>query len=734
MPVPRNGLHSSVFSLLVACCLPFLACHSEPLSEATLFQEYSDAIVTIRHMGREGREQGVGTGFVMDREGRIITSLHVIGEARRVKVIFSDGAEYEPESIWAWDRNQDLAVLKISRENLTPLPLGQSSNLTTGQKVMALGNPMGLERSVVGGVLSGVRQFTQGPMIQIAIPIEPGNSGGPLFDVQGQVIGVMNMKSTLTPNLGFATPIDGIRPLLERPNSMAWSQWLRLGALDETRWVTGQPAMWSSKVGRVRVDGVGEGFGGRAYCHWVQRPEHQPYQVEVMVRLTDESGAAGIIFGSDGGDTHYGFYPSNSQLRLTRFEGPSVYDWTILDQVRSSHYRKGDWNHLRVVHRPDTIDCYLNDVLVIQSKDRDLVSGQVGITKFRQTGAEFMSFRVREDGFAESEVTHADGLRQEREKALLEAYLMDSGNLPTSGGGGEKWTSEDYRQVAEKLKKGANFFKEKAEQTHRETIAEALQKMFQSPEGSVDLLKAALWIARHDQPSLDASDYIHEVERMALAIQKRWKEPFSQDQKVESIITYLFVENGFHGSFTDYQHASNSYLNKVIEDREGLPITLSVLFMALAEKCGLDCIKPLPLPGHFMVRQQLASGDEQVIDLFEGGRRLSFTEADQMAWERQGVTVDSQQMQIPSKKDIILRMIRNLQIFAGSEAGLEASLPYLDLALALDAFNTSLLLERASTRLRMGLRDDAKKDFETLLELLPADDSAESIRELYNTL
>ena len=168
----------------------------------------------------------------------------------------------------------------------------------------------------------------------------------------------MNMKSALTPNLGFATPIDGIRPLLERPNSMAWSQWLRLGALDETRWVTGQPAMWSSKVGRVRVDGVGEGFGGRAYCHWVQRPEHQPYQVEVMVRLTDESGAAGIIFGSDGGDTHYGFYPSNSQLRLTRFEGPSVYDWTILDQVRSSHYRKGDWNHLRVVHRPDTIDCY----------------------------------------------------------------------------------------------------------------------------------------------------------------------------------------------------------------------------------------------------------------------------------------------------------------------------------------------------------------------------------------
>ena len=91
---------------------------------------------------------------------------------------------------------------------------------------------------------------------------------------------------------------------------------------------------------------------------------------------------------------------------------------------------------------------------------------------------------------------------------------------------------------------------------------------------------------------------------------------FSQDQKVESIITYLFVENGFHGSFTDYQHASNSYLNKVIEDQEGLPITLAVLFMALAEKCGLVASNPCSA-GHFVVRQQLASGDEQVIDLLK---------------------------------------------------------------------------------------------------------------------
>src|ERR1700736_979903 len=73
-----------------------------------------------------------------------------------------------------------------------------------------------------------------------------------------------------------------------------------------------------------------------------------PYEVAVTVRLDDESGAAGLIFHADGGDKHYGFYPSGGQLRLTRFEGPDVLTWKILNQEASPHYKPGDWNTLKV--------------------------------------------------------------------------------------------------------------------------------------------------------------------------------------------------------------------------------------------------------------------------------------------------------------------------------------------------------------------------------------------------
>ena len=109
-----------------------------------------------------------------------------------------------------------------------------------------------------------------------------------------------------------------------------------LGALDETRWVTDQPAMWVE--GRPGQSGWSrEGLAARL-CHWVQRPEHQPYQVEVMVDLTDET-VPWHYFWLRWWNTLW-LLSEQQSVATHAFEGPSVYDWTILDQVRSSHYRK----------------------------------------------------------------------------------------------------------------------------------------------------------------------------------------------------------------------------------------------------------------------------------------------------------------------------------------------------------------------------------------------------------
>ncbi len=117
----------------------------------------------------------------------------------------------------------------------------------------------------------------------------------------------------------------------------------------------------------------------------------------MSVRLHDESGAAGLIFHADGGDTHYGFYPSSGQLRLTRFDGPDVFAWKVLEQKASPHYRPGEWNTLKVRLEKDRIRCYVNDRLVIESTDDGYTKGRVGLAKFRDTVAEFKHFQIAEE-------------------------------------------------------------------------------------------------------------------------------------------------------------------------------------------------------------------------------------------------------------------------------------------------------------------------------------------------
>src|SRR5207302_2996986 len=116
-------------------------------------------------------------------------------------------------------------------KGLVPLSLGDDARLRDGQAVVALGNPRGLKHSVVAGVVSGRRNFQGRSMIQVAIPIEPGNSGGPLLDRAGRVVGVMTIKSLVTANLGFAMPSSALAPLLRKPNPVAMSAWLTIGAL-----------------------------------------------------------------------------------------------------------------------------------------------------------------------------------------------------------------------------------------------------------------------------------------------------------------------------------------------------------------------------------------------------------------------------------------------------------------------------------------------------------------------
>ena len=283
------------------------------------------SVVVITVAGRDGKQHGLGTGFVVSADGLIATNLHVIGEARPISVQFADGRKFDVAAVHASDRALDLAIVRIDASELALLKLGDSDRLKLGQPVGALGNPHGLKHSVVSGVVSGTRELDMRKMIQLAIPVEPGNSGGPILDMQGHVQGIMTMKSQVTENLGFAVTINDLKPLLAKPNSIPMSRWLTIGALDRKKWTPLFGARWRQRAGRLLVGGPGQGFGGRSLCLSQTVPPKLPFELAVTVRLDDESGAAGLVFHADGQHKHYGFYPSSGRLRLSRFEGPNVF-------------------------------------------------------------------------------------------------------------------------------------------------------------------------------------------------------------------------------------------------------------------------------------------------------------------------------------------------------------------------------------------------------------------------
>src|SRR5205807_4742632 len=124
-------------------------------------------------------------------------------------------------------------------------------------------------------------------------------------------------------------------------------------------------------------------------------------------------------------------------------------------------------------------------------------------------------------------------------------------------------------------------------------------------------------LAKLDNDELDPAAYCKEVERMARELSAQLPKDADEMAKLTALNKYLFTERGFHGSRTDYYSRSNSYLNEVIDDREGLPITLSVLYMEIARRLDMKVVG-VGLPGHFVVRHEPKGGPMQIVDVFDG--------------------------------------------------------------------------------------------------------------------
>ena len=200
-----------------------------PVGGDTVADVYAAVSTGVVHIASsQGRGQGgIGSGFVLDKDGRILTNNHVVEGAQQVTVQFVDGTEAAAK-VLGRDPSGDLAMIQVNlpADKLTPLTLGDSDSVRPGQLAIAIGNPLGLDHTVTAGVVSAVARTESAEngrplrgLIQTDAPINPGNSGGPLLDASGAVLGITTLGRANANSIGFALPINAAKRVLPQLQS-----------------------------------------------------------------------------------------------------------------------------------------------------------------------------------------------------------------------------------------------------------------------------------------------------------------------------------------------------------------------------------------------------------------------------------------------------------------------------------------------------------------------------------
>jgi hypothetical protein len=212
-------------SLVVVLCAASAAAQQQDLRKdiPSIAREALKSVVTVETKDALGKPLAQGSGFVASNDGRVVTNYHVIQGAASGEIRFPDGASYLIEGIVASNPERDLAVLKLktTSNEFRFLVLGDSDRVEVGEQVVAVGSPLGLEATVSPGFVSGLREVNGLRLLQTTAPISPGNSGGALINLTGEVVGVPTLSltsvrrnATVSQNLNFAVPSNYVRELV----------------------------------------------------------------------------------------------------------------------------------------------------------------------------------------------------------------------------------------------------------------------------------------------------------------------------------------------------------------------------------------------------------------------------------------------------------------------------------------------------------------------------------------
>lgn len=266
---------------------------------------------------------------------------------------------------------------------------------------------------------------------------------------------------------------------------------------------------------------------------------------------------------------------------------------------------------------------------------------------------------------------------------------------------------------------------------HHSPARRRFQSLLRQPEATLDLAEAALCIAWEEQGSDARAATLREIDAIAEQLRARLSMLSRPADHVAAINAYLFEDLGFCGNTARYNDPANSFLDRVLERRSGLPITLSVLYIALGERLGLP-ISGVALPGHFMVRYAAWEGDIY-IDPFSRGKLWSRAECEQQISGAYGSTASSilieQVMEPPSKHAILARMLRNLKHTYVQTNEYEQALAAVERILLIEPNMPQELRDRGLLRLHLDIFHLALDDLDQYMQIVPDAPDIDILRE-----
>jgi len=213
-----------VLSFLTFSCIKKIPISSPFSTEQSrikkIISEQGKSVVFVGMYDKNGALLSFGSGFFISKDGIIATNYHVIEKGYGAVIKTLDGKIYQDAYLLSYDEDKDIALLKIDEKNAPPVEVGDSDSIEQGDKALTIGNPEGLQNTVSEGLISGIREYEGIKIIQFSSPISKGSSGGPLFNLDGEVVGITTLMSKVGQNLNFAIPINYVLHLQQHQDKL----------------------------------------------------------------------------------------------------------------------------------------------------------------------------------------------------------------------------------------------------------------------------------------------------------------------------------------------------------------------------------------------------------------------------------------------------------------------------------------------------------------------------------